>query len=393
MSGPKPASTTQTKPGHEGTTDSKVDGKRKVTYVFKGGAKNLNIPYAVAINGNVLAEYKDKPKRVNGAGGKIITFAEPGQKVALYLNSDAHPSYRKEPVYEVTPAELDVMVTVTEKKGKHKDSDTPTKTESKDAKSDNYTALLTGDIWLKISHKYTDTEVDALMPKGTSAEVTAAIKSIYNGLTEKKLVISTPEAGKKPAATLTVTFADSDNPKQNIVKYELLADGLPRVHPGGYAALFNAALEAGVASITMSSAWRPILGSIAHRAGLGLDVNYVAGTRMNREELRKKGAVDTTNVSDEEKKLFAEYQAAKGEEKKEAKKKWEEERDKNEPARVKAYREALAASSCVSQLFDPWFMDDNTQDAVAAKPNMQSNSNETLHAHHLHITVREPKIL
>ena len=58
----------------------------------------------------------------------------------------------------------------------------------------------------------------------------------------------------------------------NIPGFDLLGGGLTRVHPGGYAALINAALANGVSSIKMNSCWRPMVGSIAHRAGLGLDV-------------------------------------------------------------------------------------------------------------------------
>ena len=47
----------------------------------------------------------------------------------------------------------------------------------------------------------------------------------------------------------------------------------------------------------------------------------------------------------------------------------------------------------VKQLYDPWYMDDNTRDKLPAQPNTQINSNETLHAHHLHITVLDTKIL
>ena len=68
------------------------------------------------------------------------------------------------------------------------------------------------------------------------------------------------------------------------------------------------------------------------------------------------------------------------------------ERDNNEPAKVKGYRTSLSRCKCVSQLYDPWYMDDNTQDSIVATLNQQRGSNETLHAHHLHITVHEPKI-
>lgn len=71
---------------------------------------------------------------------------------------------------------------------------------------------------------------------------------------------------------------------------------------------------------------------------------------------------------------------------------WNKERDKNEPSKVKGYRASLSRCAHVRQLFDPWFMDENTQDAISAKPNEQKTPNEKLHAHHLHITVHEPKI-
>lgn len=72
---------------------------------------------------------------------------------------------------------------------------------------------------------------------------------------------------------------------------------------------------------------------------------------------------------------------------------WNEERDKGEPNHVQHYRASLLRCQCVKQLFDPWFMDANTRDASEPTPNMQKSGNETLHAHHLHITVDDPKIL
>lgn len=446
MAKEQPSLITQTKPNNEGSQDVKVQTKRKVTYIIKAtSAANLSIPYASAVNGVAGVVYKNKPARVSGSNGKIIVDnVDPGAKVTLYLNSDAHPSYRKNPVYEVTPNERDITVTVTEKKGKHTDTDKPTKVENKDPKleaakkSDTYTAPLTGDIWMKISHEYTTDEVDGLMPSGTSAEVIAAVKSIYTGLSNKSLSLVTTATKEKLSKTIDVTFNDSNNPKENINKdYDLLTKGLKRVHPAGYAALFSAAIAADVTKLALSSAWRPMLGSIAHRAGLGLDVNYVGSTRMNREELRKKGAVDTVNVSEEEKKLLQDFEKKKVEQA-DAKKKldsasaaakknssdpikapstleaeknatatkatadkarvdaeaaWNAERDKNEPAGVRLFRGSLMKCTCVAQLFDPWFMDSNNLDARPADPNMQKTGNETLHAHHLHITVSESKIL
>lgn len=255
-------------------------------------------------------------------------------------------------------------------------------------------------------------------------------------------------------AALKVTFSDSENPRDNITRYTLLADGLPRVHPGGYAALFNAALDNGIESLNVTSCWRPLLGSIAHRAGLGLDVNYVGKTRMNRQELRASlegrkprgtgNGNDADNVSDAEVVAFKEFEEsivadkkaraalvaankeaaraksqpklspeakAAAEKNKDAAKaaseaaadasvraesKWNAERSSGEPAAVHLFRASLLRCACVAQLFDPWFMDSNVRDSRAPEPNMQrgaSSSNERLHAHHLHITVHAPGIL
>ncbi|WP_140633890.1 hypothetical protein [Methylibium rhizosphaerae] len=454
----KPDATSQTKPNNPaGATQVPVTPKRKVTYVFNAASsKTLSIPYAIAVNGKAQPAFDAKPKRVRGLGGKVVAFVDQGERVGLFLNSDAHPSYRKELVYEVTAGERDIVVTITEKAGKLKDADTPVRKKDKDEKAeaakpaDEYTAPLTGDIWMRVSHKYTAAEASALMPQDTSAEVKAAVESIYNGLKTATLVLSIPARPEKAAMTLTVKFEDANNPKDNITSYALLTDGLTRVHPAGYVALFNAAIENEITSLNVTSCWRPMLGSIAHRSGLGLDVNYVGKTRMNRQELRtalegkkpsgKGNGNDADNVTDAEVTAFKEYEdaivarkkadaefaaatkAAKqpklspaekalaierskatreaaiaaAETESQREDKWNSTRDASEPATARVFRTSLLKCVCVQQLFDPWLMDDNTHDKVAPKANMQrgiKESNERLHAHHLHITVSEPGIL
>jgi hypothetical protein len=442
--------TCQTNDKHNSVVDAPCTKKCKVTYRFAFRGK-LSMPYAVAVNGKVLAAFKDRPKRTDS---KIPVVVDAGQTVQLYLNSDAHPAFRQHPVYEVKVGDDDVEVVINEIAGKHTDTDTPvmgklTKNEATGRSLQRMSAKLTGDIWMKVSHKYTASEVDTRLPAETSADAKAAIKRIYTGLSSPTLTIETPAKDGKPARTLTVKFSDSSNPKENISSYALLSDGLPRVHPGGYAALLNAALEAEVPSIMVSSCWRPMLGSIAHRAGLGLDVSVVGGTTMNRQELRRALSAshtnphgngnDKDNVTDAEVKAFGEYEQAIVDDKraqadlKEASKavvvtrhsgdsdalkaaqarareaakaaqettqattekrgKWNAERDAGEPNHVHQYRASLLQCACVRQLFDPWFMGVNVKDGAEPVPNMQKSSNEALHAHHLHITVDEPNIL
>ena len=435
-------------------TTIRVARTRKVTYVFDAKVASLRIPHAVAVNGVVQIEFAQKAHRLDEKSGEITVAAAPGDQVSLFLNSDAQPAWRKQPVYAVTVGNRDVVVTITEKLKKHTDTDSPILTRDADptveaAKTaDTYRAHLTGDIWMKVSHKYTPAEVQSRLPAGTSAVVEAAVTSIYQGLSSARLTISEPGTAGMPSRMLAVSFSDSDNPNHNINNYKLLADGLPRVHPAGYAALFTAALENSITAITLSSCWRPMLGSIVHRIGLGLDVSVLGGTVLNRQELRKAFSGnapgrhgnhdDQDNVTDAEVTAFGEYEEAikvdKAAEKdalqarealKNANKQttqfpitdakaklataeavagaantdmknketaWNNARDKGEPSHTRLFRVSLLKCSCIGQLFDPWFMSSNTHSGKTVS-NKQLNELEKLHAHHLHITVDDPKVL
>ncbi|MEM8514901.1 hypothetical protein RCH14_004256, partial [Massilia sp. MP_M2] len=195
-------------------------------------------------------------------------------------------------------------------------------------------------------------------------------------------------------------------------------------------------------SVAVTSGWRPSLGSIAHRAGLGLDITYLEGggqaVFLNRASLTNGSAAGNGNVSAREKVLWREHQDAKAalvksdrerDEKqgrlarnrepgntaqlardlaqaesrfevaqdgeRAARQEWDQERNKHEPVLIRKLRDRLSQNASVKQLFDPWYMDADTTDKVAPVPNEQrrTNPNERLHNNHLHITVREPKIL
>lgn len=460
----QPAASSTTNPTPGTCIDAKCAQKHKVTYRFVITSKpDLNMPYAVAIGGAVDPAFKDRAFGVACKNGKIEFYAESGKEVKLYLNSDASPDFRKEPVYAVTVGNGPLEVTITEKAGKHADKDTPTLKNTRTGEPDKngvtvttqyYEAPLTGDIWLKVTHKYSADEAKARIPPTTGAEIKAAVLQFYDGSlsdSSPKLSVTVPKPSGNGTHSVVIDpnkGESMDNVSANIhVATDLYKDVLPRVHPEGFVALIEAAREAEVETLKLTSTWRPMIGSIAHRAGLGLDVKYLDTAQLNREELRGKKPTKAAdeNVSDEEKRLFAEKEKADKElqtaeaskdalekqqaeldrlkkknpdkadpikeaaltkaleeatenakkaqkEKRKTNEAWNKERDKNEPAKVKGYRASLSKCKCVSQIFDPWFMDANTQDQIAAKPNEQRDDNEKLHAHHLHITVREPKI-
>ncbi|WP_305821116.1 hypothetical protein [Massilia brevitalea] len=287
-------------------------------------------------------------------------------------------------------------------------------------------------------------KADALLPADTTPTVRAAVRSIHAGLARPELIVNFPASDAAPKLTLRVEFRAEmqDNVRLNTTHCPWLTGILPRTHPCAFAALLTEAHAAGVSSVAVTSAWRPSFGSIAHRAGLGLDITYLEGGEkrafLNRAFLIKAGAPRNGNVSEREKTLWKDYQEVKkvvatGEKERDAAKKrldknrdpeetaqlarevadankhlnslrdresaalrdWNNERDRNEPELIHKLRDRLGRNESVKQLFDPWYMDANTADNIPPVPNeqRQANSNERTHNNHLHITVLEPKIL
>ncbi len=437
----------------EGTvTTVRVGPRCKVTYEFDTSATSagLALPYVAAIDGKVAPEYEEKPASLSRYKRKIELLVKPGSRIALFLNSDVHPDHRKSPVYALQVGQNDVHVKITEIKGRI-GHELPTvgtrycrRSPTPGKYIDVYDASLTGDIWMAISHVYTAAEADALLPSDTSPVVRTAVCSIYAGLSRPELVVNFPASDSAPRLTLKVEFLEEmlDNVRANTTWCHWLKDVLPRTHPRAYAALLTEAHAAGVTLVRVTSAWRPMFGSIAHRAGLGLDITYIEGGQkrgfFNRAFLINLKAPRNGNVSERERELWREYQDAKaeleaakknrGEAERQLKRNrdpqknvqltstfvesdarvdaankrvssasrnWDDERNRNEPVLIRNLRERLGKNEFVKQLFDPWYMDVNTADSVPPVPNEQrsGNKNERGHNNHLHITVREPKIL
>jgi hypothetical protein len=430
-------------------TTVRVGSKCKVSYKFDTRATSaaLVLPYVVSIDGQVLPEYADKPGALRGQR-TIDLLVNPGSKVALFLNSDVHPAHCSNPVYALEVGRDDVQVNIVEKKGRigHELATLrapvcrPGATPGK--RLQVYDAALTGDIWMQISHLYTSAEADALLPVDTAPAIRAAVRSIYTGLARPELSVKFAASDTGPALTLRVVFRDEmqGNVLENTTHCPWLTGILPRTHPCAFAALLTEARAAGVTSVAVTSGWRPSLGSIAHRAGLGLDITYLEGggesVFLNRASLTNGSAAGNGNVSARERVLWREYQEAKAavlvherersavqariahdataaklmhrelsdaedrlsilrERQKMAEEKWNLERNHHEPSLIRTLRARLSQNASVKQLFDPWYMDADTTDKVAPVPNEQrpSNANERLHNNHLHITVREPRIL
>lgn len=432
----------------ESVTVVRVGSKRRVCYVFDTSASNhdLALRYRVTIDGKLMSTPGDSPRVLDAKSRKIDVLAAPGSKVALLLNSDVHPAFRRHPVYAVQVADNDVLVRIKERKGRighesavlrppnRQEGATPGKLV------DVYDASLTGDIWMGISTLYTEEEADRMLADDTDATVRAAVRQIFRGLPANELVVRFPASDSAPGLTLRLRFGESDNVRENTCCCPLLTGVLPRTHPRTYAALLSEARAAYITELHVTSGWRPMLGSIVHRAGLGLDINYAESANgnvlINRAALTDPKAKRNDNVSEREQQLYVEYEEAKevateqtnaysrakkqleiNRDPKEterlqkifdsaetqkneaerrkiiAEKEWDKERDRHEHHLIRTLRGKLSHNKSVTQVLDPWYMDTNTRDNIPAVPNEHKSKNEVTHNNHLHVTIGDPKIL
>ena len=496
----------------------KVAVPRKVTYSFTFPTGNVVLRYAFQISEG--GAFDGTKKSSPAAGAKLLALAKgrtqtfsiaPGERVRLYLNSDALAGFRSQPVFEVTPDGRDVEVRITEKTGKDAPADPSLSgpTTEKDAKGrefDVYTGELSGALWMQISHRFTADEAAAYIPSGTEDPIRKAVLSAYSVPKENAVIAEWPpdEEGSDPMMTpvdastgqssdssngmchrarrVRMVFATGvdKNAKENIADFDFLRDGLSRTHPNALIAVFNAAYWSGVTEMTLTSAWRPLLGSVAHRTGLGLDLGSIRDdsnvVALNRAQFKNHESAEsryqaslkavtkaeakvedaqaalktaTTNREAAEAELIAEEAKAPGPDAaapvrkahekslKKAKAKVDStktaettaisKRDKEEAALAKknadaeearkardeakakldeekahpedsslmsSFRARLAEQKdLITQLFDPWQMDLNTRDTVAATDNTYTSANEKLHINHLHITAYEPSLL
>lgn len=417
--------------------DVPVGPLRQVCYEFDTRATNadLKLPYVVEVNGHIEPAHAGKPAVLTAGQRKIRLQVASGSKVALYLNSDASPDFRQRAVYALTVGERDVMVKITERLGRNgHERSTLSAPECRDAGGgrfiDFYNASLTGDIWMEISHVYTVAEADARLPRDLPAAAREALLRIYAGLVRPELLIPLPATNSHSAFNLLVQFLEQETVSANTTHCPLLTSILPRVHPAAFAALVLAAHACGVTLMQVNSAWRTSFGSIAHRAGLGIDVRYLENrdqhVSINRAALRRNGS-SSEYVTQRERELYEDFEEKKrsarvatdnfnlasrrndlsNEEietlrrrkkeadkaRDEAKEAWSDERNLHEPSAMASFRGSLRRNLAVSQILDPWYVDLNTQDARAVYPNEQRTELEKGHNNHLHITVKEEKIL
>jgi len=407
-----------------------------VTYEIHFDQK-LRLPYAFYWNGVKQPENKVlKPKQAT-AILTIQALVKEGDKIGLYLGSDASPEFRQELLYPLTVGSKDIKAIIKTKKDPQDDVAelkpvTPTDADKNSTES-RYEGWLTGDIWMRFSHRYSAKEATAHLLNAGEKDtgIAKAIADLYGGSVNTKTGYSVQFDNKNNCQIIFQTGSDA-NCRTNIKKgYDFAWEGLPRVHPRTWIAFLQAARECSISSMEITSGWRPMLGSATHRIGLGLDIKSV------KKSDGSTAVFDKTNKSlwqsEEEKtahtewidaeRKFAEAKIslvnakkgviqAKGEvgiqdaKQREAqakdscdeasritKQKKLKFENKHKNSTTGDFQQILAKSPLIKQIFDPLLMDIDTQDQQEADANLNQSNNEQTHQNHLHITANDIYLL
>lgn len=267
---------------------------------------------------------------------------EPGTMVGICINVDAKKKFRQYPVWQVTAGDNDIVVDVFETYGHNALNDSAKKAITRDEGSkeqphlvDYYTAQLSGAVWMRSTHPFTEADVDALQADVATDAVKTALKNIYKAEFIKvgaDFAIDIPRLADAKDTTSTRLYwirSENSNCISNINSLKLEQDVPKRIHPAAYAAAAKAAHEAGVTEIQFTNSWRPMLGAMPHRTGLGLDIKWLAAGKekhmLNRVGLTDKKLADKDkdgniddpkghgNISVEEHQAYNDWKASQAE--------------------------------------------------------------------------------
>ncbi|WP_157658566.1 hypothetical protein [Burkholderia ubonensis] len=366
-----------------------------------------------------------------GADEKTVTVqANAGDRVGIQLGADTKPMFRRHVLYEIVVDPGVNIVTIREHRGKvGKDAwnnDKVGQNAFKVAPNQNgrWQGELWGDTWALFSPKYTTAEATTLLHgAGASDDWVAVVCRVYGddladaGDAEYAQLRGAHTGVKRLRIAIVPTHPTTifweggafNNCRENIRGVYLETDPpdtLPliefvgRVSPLAYYAAFKAAVDSSIAEIHLSSGWRPMIGSVLHRVGVGLDVNYLLNDGPNHDtpmmdhiEMPSQQAQQRYNESVEIRSLEKLPTRTPEQEAHLAQLRNQAEALKEKPL-ITAYRTQLKQSPQIRQLFEPWFMratNPNVPDAVSDM-NKGQTPNEKLHKDHLHITANDPEI-
>ena len=226
-------------------------------------------------------------------------------KVHIYeIRADLQDKFSTENSLGSTPAENEIV--------------------AKPGATNEYFGYLNGDLWLKLSHEFTDDEITRLCPPETLSRPTLGSSAPsgsappqsataggtipqgadQNGVTPQNVAqsVAAPQSVAIDWATtlqpiysagvdsrsmdafsvqisqlgITLKFAaravaNAINTSANTT----VQQALQRTSPRAFAAILKAAWRLNINTVDLSSSWRPMLGSRLHKMGVGLDVTEI----------------------------------------------------------------------------------------------------------------------
>lgn len=415
---------------------SHVAGLIPVVYKIDFDTAFKSMPYAIK-----WREFKQPDARVaimSGKVGTIRVMARTGQTVGIYLGSDASPKFRNELLYAVTVGHNDIEVAIKTKTGLRDEvAEVKLVKSGVDTghgdKKDFYEGVLTGDIWMRFSHRYDAAEAATYATDAGEKDsgILEALKTIYGGSVERDKGLKVTFADKHECKIAFQHGSDS-NCVANIKKgYTFSREGLPRVHPNCWIALLQALHNQKAASVTLTSGWRPMIGSSGHRIGLGLDIKDVkrsdgktivfdtsdanlygddkekaarqdwlksekdlklAQKSLASAQLAQKAAKTPADVANAGQRLTA-ATAAENDASEARKEALEKFATKHAGTPADHFEQELLHNLLVKQLLDPIIIDTNTTDKVEPHFNAERPGDETNHKSHLHITSRDEYLM
>jgi hypothetical protein len=178
-----------------------------------------------------------------------------------------------------------------------------------------YIGLLTGDLWLSVSHEFNNEDIHRLCPpeklsrkilsaqsrqssqpeqqigqmlsgaqpqpvedlENLDVDWTTALGPIYSAGVGSRSMDSFSVTIQKLGITLTFSPRALAN-AINTSEHTTVQQALRRTSPRTFAALLKASWQLHIDQIALSSSWRPMLGSRLHKMGVGLDVVRVDDT-------------------------------------------------------------------------------------------------------------------
>lgn len=267
-----------------------------------------------------------------------INIPDSVQRIALHIANDANPKNRKFQLFPWTVPNTahskvhvcEIRTDLQEKFSAENQLGGSPKENTiapRPGADDEYFCYLNGDLWLSLSHEFTDNDIKELCPseklsrpvhqkalrkptqtsetsnkdgksesnpihQTVSVDWTAALQTIYSlGKNSRSLDGFSVQI---PILDITLKFAARAFANAiNTSAKTTVQQALRRTSPRAFAAILKAAWCTNIDTVYLSSSWRPMLGSKLHKMGVGLDVTEIVDSAENIDfPVHNHGAID-----------------------------------------------------------------------------------------------------